>query len=241
VSKQPEPSLFSLLSWSTIAKTVLMTVPDMFGFILEEQPKFTLVREAQVHFQLDGRSQTSNVQVRRYAPRIVARIDYETSDRDDGYQGFEPLAKYIFGFNRAKAESGSQEVSMTSPVTTSDVPRQEIAMTSPVMTTDVAGAGANLRRMEFTMPSKWTLETLPTPRDERVKLVQTPEETVAVITFNGQYPTGEGRTKKIAELLAAVKAAGLTPKDGAVPFINGYNAPVCLPYFKTNDAGIAVQ
>src|SRR5271163_400457 len=39
--------------------------------------------------------------------------------------------------------------------------------------------------IRFFMPSKWTMETLPTPDDDTVRLVTVPAETVAVLRFSG--------------------------------------------------------
>ncbi|MGC9444114.1 MAG: SOUL family heme-binding protein [Candidatus Methanospirareceae archaeon] len=41
-------------------------------------------------------------------------------------------------------------------------PQQKIAMTAPVITAS--------ERMSFVMPAKFTKDTLPTPRDERVEI-----------------------------------------------------------------------
>merc|ERR1711924_350016 len=69
----------------------------------------------------------------------------------------------------------AEKIAMTAPVVTrpssGDSKGQKIAMTAPVVTTksdDQSDGGGYW--MQFIMPSKWTLETLPTPTDPNVKL-----------------------------------------------------------------------
>ncbi len=92
--------------------------------------------------------------------------------------GFRRLAGYIFGGNQR-----DQTISMTAPVSQHSTPGgQQIAMTAPVVQTAGPDRGFVIR---FFMPSKWTMETLPTPNDDQVRLVTVPPETVAVLQFSG--------------------------------------------------------
>jgi len=77
----------ALMTGSTVARAI-------------EEPKFVVTR------QLDG------VEVREYAPFIVAEAVVPGPAGDAGNQGFKLLAGYIFGKNK-----GERKISMTAPVT----------------------------------------------------------------------------------------------------------------------------
>lgn len=107
-----------------------------------ESPKYEVLKK------YDG------FEVRQYAGYVVAETEVEASRGEAGNQAFGRLAGYIFGGNTAK-----QEIAMTAPVTQS----QRIAMTSPV--TQVASGSKWV--VQFSMPSSWTMQTLPVPNDAR--------------------------------------------------------------------------
>ena len=73
---------------------------------------------------------------------------------------------------------------MTAPVAQQpgSVPGQKIAMTAPV--SQRAGADGEWV-IRFFMPADKSLESLPEPDDDAIKLVTVPEETVAVRRFTG--------------------------------------------------------
>merc|ERR1711907_215719 len=54
--------------------------------------------------------------------------------------------------------------------------------------------------MQFFMPSKWTLETLPTPTDPNVKLKPIPERFVAAKFFSGRANDAMVKSKEAALL-----------------------------------------
>jgi len=68
---------------------------------------------------------------------------------------------------------------MTAPVTESNT-SEKISMTTPVLETENS---EQTRTVQFTMPSKYTLETLPVPDSERVTLREVPAKKVAALRF----------------------------------------------------------
>ncbi|WP_308918125.1 heme-binding protein [Jannaschia sp. LMIT008] len=165
--------------------------------------------------QVDGTA----VELRRYAPVIVAEVTVEAPSRDAASSmGFRPLADYIFGNNRPQAR-----IAMTAPVTTvpaTDGERgQRIAMTAPV-TTAADGAGAYVVR--FRMPPEWTMDTLPEPLDPAVRLVELPARDMAVVRFTG--PRDRDAVAAAQTILDAyVAGTALSP---AGPFVvTGYDGP----------------
>ena len=126
-------------------------------------------------------------ELRRYEPMIAAEVRVVAEDVDAaGSMGFMPLANYIFGSNRP-----GEKVEMTAPVTSAPVTErgslrggdgEKIDMTAPVTT---APDDNGMYAVRFMMPSKWTMESLPAPTDDRVTLIQVPERYVVVSGFTG--------------------------------------------------------
>ena len=118
-----------------------------------------------------------NFELRKYSSYIVAETYVEGDFEAVGSEGFRRLADYIGGKNRKK-----ESISMTAPV--SQKPASEkIAMTAPV-----SQARDNHRwRIAFIMPSAYTMDTLPTPDDDRIALREEKEKTVAVIRYSGTW------------------------------------------------------
>lgn len=121
---------------------------------------------------------TGGVEVRRYGPRIAADTTVAGDEDRARNIGFRRLANYIFGANHR-----DEAISMTAPVAQqSDRRGDDIAMTAPVAQARTADDRWTIR---FFMPSKWTMDTLPTPDDDNVRLVSVPGESVAVLRFSG--------------------------------------------------------
>ena len=125
-----------------------------------------------------------NFELRKYSSYIVAETYVEGDFGAIGSEGFRRLADYIGGKNKKK-----ESISMTAPV--SQKPASEkIAMTAPV-----SQARKNGRwRIAFMMPSAYTMETLPTPDDNRIVLREEKEKTVAVIRYSGTWGKNDMRT-----------------------------------------------
>jgi hypothetical protein len=185
-----------------------------------EEPRFETVR------------QNGDFEVRRYAPMIVAETHVEGDLSRASGDGFRVIAGYIFGNNVAAKGAGSEKVAMTAPVTMEATER--IAMTAPV-TTEAAG---DRYRMHFVMPSQYTMDTLPKPRDSRVKLREIPAHSVAVIRFSGF--SGEEKVRdRTAELRAWMAAEGLTP--AGAPQLARYDPPWVVPFLRRNEVMIPVN
>lgn len=115
-----------------------------------------------------------DVEIRRYGPRIAAQTTVSADEERARNEGFRRLARYIFGGNHRQAK-----IAMTAPVAQQN---EKIAMTAPVAQSRGADGESVIR---FFMPSKWSMELLPEPDDERVELVEVPSETYAVLRFSG--------------------------------------------------------
>ncbi len=167
------------------------------------------------------------VEIRSYPPHIAAEVTV-AGDRDAAINaGFRVLAGYIFGGNEASAK-----VAMTTPVT--QAPSEKIAMTSPVTQT---GDGQRWT-VQFMMPATYTLDTLPKPRDSRIRFVQTAPVRMAVLRFSGIPTTAilAARSQDLRDWAAARKVV-LTGD----PQFMFYDPPFRLPWNRRNEVAFAVE
>lgn len=176
------------------------------------------------------RELTDAVEIRSYGPRIAAETTVPGDPERARNVGFRRLAGYIFGGNR-----GGQTIAMTAPVGQHATAGQQIAMTAPVVQAADAERGWVIR---FFMPSKWTMETLPTPDDEQVRLVTVPPQTVAVLKFSGDRSPAAVATRT-AELRNVLRDNDITPIGGADAWF--YDPPWTLPCRRRNEVAIPVE
>jgi len=187
------------------------------AFALEE-PEFEVIE------------QYAEFEIRHYPPYIVAEVDVAGDFDESGDDAFRILAGYIFGDNAA-----SEKMAMTAPVESRPKDRSvTMAMTAPVTT---SLAGENVRTFAFVMESKYTLQTLPVPNDERVRIRQVPERTMAVRRYSGRW-TEAKYLKNEERLLAALEANGF--RTIGRPSFARYNSPFSLPFLRRNEVMIEI-
>lgn len=171
----------------------------------------------------------SDLEVRRYGPRLAIETEVEAQDEAQGRsEAFRILAAYLFGENEAH-----REIAMTTPVETASR-STEIAMTVPVET---SGASGRIR-MRFFPPAEFTLETLPEPKDSRVRFVEMPAETLAVLRFSGRRNAG-AIASRTSELLAALASSQWSAVGEPIALF--YDPPWTLPFLRRNEVAVAVR
>ena len=170
-----------------------------------------------------------DIEYRQYAPYIVAetRIPGDWSANSAGNEGFRRLVKYISGNNDARGK-----IAMTAPVAQSR--GEKIAMTAPV---SQASTGADWA-VSFVMPSGYTLDTLPAPRDPRIELKLIPARTVAVLRYSGSW-SQRRYLKEEQRLLSGLEAKGVQPQTA--PEFARYNAPFMPSFFRRNEIIVDVD
>jgi effector-binding domain-containing protein len=154
------------------------------------------------------------IEIRRYPSLVIACVD------GYGDSGFNLLFRFITGNNQQK--SG---IAMTAPVVS-----EQIAMTAPVL--------SETGSIAFIMPEDFTLETTPEPLDDRVKIVEIPERTVAALRFSGRWSNSLFK-KKSEELLAEIKNARL--KLNGQVFSMRYNGPYTPWFLRRNEVAVEVE
>lgn len=161
------------------------------------------------------------IEVREYAPMIVAEVEVAGERSKAINTGFRILADYIFGNN-----APGQSIAMTAPVIQQK--GEKIAMTAPVSQT----SSGDLWKVRFTMPSSYTLETLPQPNDPAIKIIAVPGHRKAAIRFSGFW-TDRNLRKHLEKLDAFIQDQGFTTAGD--PIYAFYNPPWTLPFFRRNE------
>lgn len=167
------------------------------------------------------------IEVRQYAPYVVAEVTVDGPADAAGNAAFPILAGYIFGKNK-----GERKLEMTAPVTQAAAP-VKMEMTAPVM--QAASAGGYV--VQFALPREVTLETAPEPLDARVKVRQVPASRVAVIRYSGRW-TQANYDEHLGKLQAALREAGVA--WSGEPVLSRYNAPITPWFMRLNEIWLTV-
>ena len=187
-----------------------------------ESPEFEIIRKS------------AGYEIRSYGALLIAETVVEGTYRESINQGFGRVANYIFGNNTAEAS-----IAMTTPVLHEPVeaePRSEkIAMTTPVLHEPIGAEGYSLA---FVMPSEYTMDTLPKPNRDDVRIREVPARTLAALKFRGYAPerTAERKTRTLLERLE---------RDGVEvigePFVAQYDPPWTPPFMRRNEILVEVK
>jgi hypothetical protein len=205
--------------WIGIIFLVLIGLWTVWTYVSEtriEQPAYTVI-ERRLGYE-----------IRRYEPYLVATVTVTGNENSALYTAFPILAGYIFGDNTQR-----EKIAMTAPVISEQ--SQKIAMTAPVIAEE---SGEGIQTVSFVMPKKFTLDTLPVPRDSRISFKQIDEETVAVLTFRGWYSAQRIVNKK--EALLSLLERDTIPVTGN-PRFAGYNSPFAMPLLVRNEIVIPIR
>ncbi len=181
-----------------------------------EEPDFEVIQ------RLDA------VEIRQYAPYVVAEVTVTGPADQAGNRAFPMLAGYIFGKNK-----GDRKMAMTAPVTQTPTP-VKMAMTAPV--TQAPTAEGYL--VQFVLPKGVTLETAPEPLDARVKVREVPAAKVAAIKFSGFW-SEDNYQRHLGQLTSGLTAAGLRWKGE--PVYSRYDAPWTPWFMRRNEIWLALE
>lgn len=173
-----------------------------------------------------------NIELRHYQPVIAAEVEVTGAREESISAGFRLIADYIFGNN-----APNQKIAMTAPVVQQAAPAkgESIAMTTPVIQ---QGAGGNRWKVQFIMPSEYTLATLPKPNNAAVKLREVKGRTMAVIRFSGTI-SDEKIASKTAELKAYIAANKLQARGE--PVLAFYDPPWTLWFLRRNEVMLEIK
>lgn len=194
---------------------IIFTVFQAGYSMANEEPKYTV------------QSKGERYEIRQYPKILVAETLVDAEFDKAGSKAFRILADFIFGNNQQK-----QKIAMTAPV--SQTPSSEkIAMTAPVSQTKGQGGF----RIQFTMPSSYTLENLPSPNDNRVQIREIPARTLAAYEYSGSWSQSRYQ-EKLAEFRGELEKAEV--KVVGEPAFARYNSPFTLWFLRRNEIWLEV-
>ena len=181
---------------------------------MTETPKYSVIKRQ------------NDIELRQYAGYIQAEVSIVEKDYKSAIEkGFNLLAGYIFGNNISR-----QKIDMTTPVQVSQ--SQKIAMTTPVTVT-----GNDEFIVAFIMPSEYTLETLPLPKDNNIHFKLIPAHIMAVVRFSGYFQQNVINKNK-QRLSQWLEVEGLETEGDFI--IAGYNPPWVPGFLARNEVLIKV-
>jgi SOUL heme-binding protein len=203
--------------WLIAFGAVVLFGAALWGPIVSnvEQPKYQVIESS------------GNIEIRDYAPMIVAEAEVAGDRRDAIGKGFRIIADYIFGNNTA-----AQKVPMTAPVTQQG--SEKIAMTAPV----TQQGDGNIWWVRFVMPSSYTMKALPKPTNPVVKLKEIGATRYAAIRFSGMADE-DSLKRRTEELNAFISAKNLTPLSA--PTYAFYNPPWTLAFLRRNEVMVEIR
>lgn len=179
-----------------------------------EEPKYELIEKS------------GDFELRQYHPMLIAEVLVDGNMDQASSKGFRLIADYIFGNNITRTGS-SGKINMTAPVTIE--PRSEkISMTIPVTLEKISGQW----RVNFVMPSQYSLDTIPSPNNKQVKLREIPARQVAVLEFSG-FANETNTAKRTQELLKWMDKKNLISTSSIE--LARYNPPWTLPFLRRNE------
>jgi hypothetical protein len=171
-----------------------------------------------------------DIEVRNYDSIVLVSTSMAG---DNGNNAFRKLFKYIGGENE-----GTTEIAMTAPVLMDDKTESqkgmEISMTAPVLINNTVDTSV----MSFVMPSNFTPETTPKPKDPEVRVSELKDYKVAVIQFSGTL--SDSNVKKHTKVLTD----WIVKNDYSIisdPLKAAYNGPLTLPIMRRNEVLIQIK
>jgi hypothetical protein len=168
----------------------------------------------------------SSCQIRQYEPYVAAQTLVDSDFDNAGNIAFNRLFKYISGNNRKK-----ESIAMTAPVNQQS---EKIAMTAPVN----QQKSADKYVVSFTMPAKYTMDTLPEPLDSSVVLKQIPSRKIAAICYSGTWSKKRYDEHK-SQLEQFIKEKGL--KITGDDIFARYDPPFQPWFLRLNEIWIPIE
>ena len=204
-------------TWTMITSIIalFLIVGVLAGPVISnvEKPDYKIIQSEQ------------NIEIRQYEPMIIAEVEVDGKREDAIRDGFRLIADYIFGNNTVE-----QNISMTAPVQQ----KEKIAMTSPVQQ-QLAGKSWQI---SFVMPSEYSMESLPVPNNNRVRLKEILAKKFVVIEFSGSN-SNENVIGHENQLMKYIKANQITIIGS--PKYAFYNVPLSLPLLRRNEVMIEIK
>ena len=201
---------------TVMALSALLATLMAGNAVAAEEAKYDVIR------------QDDKIEIREYAPSIVAETVVSGEFEEVGNQAFRKLFNYISGDNTAR-----NKIAMTAPVA-QEKRSENIDMTSPVGQR-AAGEGW---AVSFMMPAGYTMETTPQPDDPDVVLRDIPSYRAAAIRYSGFW-SEEKYQEHLEKLQTWIEQNQL--EVAGEPVWARYNAPFTPWFMRRNEILIPIK
>ena len=190
---------------------------SLFGIRTAEQPEYAVVETFEA------------IELRDYAAHVTVETTVEADFEDAGNRAFERLFGYISGDNRAR-----ESIEMTAPVIARESGGETIEMTAPVVATRVTRGWT----FAFVLPARYTLENVPLPLREDVRLGEIRPRRVAALSFSGAWRAA-AFARKAEHLHGWIEANGF--EIVSPPRFAAYDPPWAIPFLRRNEILIDIE
>lgn len=196
-----------------------------------------------------------DIEIRRYAPYVVAEVAVAGSFDRAMQSSFNPLFRYISGNNRKR-----ESIDMTTPVIVEPTGTaraelagkavsEKLAMTIPVLVEPkssgesdgeqgLAGDDIESWTMAFVLPAGYTSATAPLPTNSNVIIRQVARHEVATIRFSGRLSNKRAEVER-ARLASWLRTRGLAHQGDWR--IATYDPPFTIPWFRRNEVLVTLR
>jgi hypothetical protein len=197
--------MHQLKIFSVILLFGLLCIGDAMAI---EEPKYEVI-------QKDGA-----FEIRKYAPILIAETSLDGDMDEASNKGFRLIADFIFGNNKLADSNVNSKIAMTAPVTIEPQSSETNMQT------------AKKWRIHFVMPSQYTLDNIPKPKNDAITLKELPSKFFLVYSYSWLNTLSRVQTKT-DEALEWANRKGL--KVIGAPQLSRYDPPWTLPMFKRNE------
>jgi hypothetical protein len=197
--------MHQLKIFSVILLFGLLCIGDAMAI---EEPKYEVI-------QKDGA-----FEIRKYAPILIAETSLVGDMDEASNKGFRLIADFIFGNNKLADSNVNSKIAMTAPVTIEPQSSETNMQT------------AKKWRIHFVMPSQYTLDNIPKPKNDAITLKELPSKFFLVYSYSWLNTLSRVQTKT-DEALEWANRKGL--KVIGAPQLSRYDPPWTPPMFKRNE------
>ncbi len=202
-----------------IVSFILLIILALAGTIMSQvkEPKYNTIS-----FQ-------KNIEIREYAPLLVAQVAVTGERKSAISSGFKTLADYIFGNNKSVTN-----INRTDPSAQQE--GEKISMTAPVIQQE--SEDSNHWNVAFVMPEEYGIKTLPQPKNNQIEIISIPIKRYAVIQFSG-LPTEYALGKHKKNLIDFIAKERINARGSLI--LAFYNPPWTLPFLRRNEIMFEIE
>jgi hypothetical protein len=167
-------------------------------------------------------------EIRKYEPHLLAEVEINGDFEEVGSKAFKKLFRYISGENISQ-----KKIEMTAPVSQVQGSKN-VSMTSPIIQKEHNGKWV----VSFMMPSNFTINKLPRPKDSDIQLRKASSSYRASVKYSGSWSE-----KNYLQYLGLLNEWVSKQKLKVIgkPIWARYDAPYVPWFFRRNEILIPIK